>query len=138
MTADLTADARSTRAPVRLGRALLAGLGAGVAGGILAALTWLILGAPAGPADMPLGLGPILISSLILNLLGGLVFYAIARWLPQPALIFAVVGLIFATLYSAMVLFTPAYASFAWVATAMHYVAAVVAIILIPRLAARA
>ncbi|HUE75655.1 MAG TPA: DUF6069 family protein [Chloroflexota bacterium] len=117
-----------------VGRSLVAGLVSGILGGFAANLVWLLLGAPAGTEMAPVGVAPIIITTLVLNLVGGLVFYALARWTSRPIRNFVILGIVFATAYSAMVLVTPDFASFAWVLVALHYVAAAVALVAIPRL----
>jgi hypothetical protein len=117
-----------------VGRSLVAGLVSGLIGGVAAGLVWMLLGAPAGPEMAPLGVGPIIVTTLVLNLVGGLVFYALARWTSRPVRVFQILGFVFATAYSVLVLVTPDFASFAWVLVALHYVAAAVALVAIPRL----
>lgn len=123
--------------PIPLRKALLAGLLSGVAAAILGTLALFIMQALTGDHFAELTPVSITLISLFTNLLGGLAFYLLARFTGRPTLFFALLALVLATLDTIMVAANPLYPGFAMVATPLHYVVALVAILLIPRLAGR-
>lgn len=130
----LTALTASSARP-SLGRSLLAGPGSGVFGALAASTAWLLLGANPGMPTAPLGPVAIFAATVVLNLLGSVVFFGLARRMARPANSFRILGLGFATLYSAALFPNPETAPIAATATVLHYVAASVALVAIPRLA---
>jgi hypothetical protein len=123
--------------PIPFRNALLAGLLSGIAAAILGTLTLLIMQALTGDRFTELTPVSITAISLLTNLLGGIAYYLLARFTARPALFFAILALVLATLDTLMVAANPLHPGFATVATPLHYVVAFVAIILIPRLAGR-
>lgn len=122
--------ARSTS----LARALFAGLmcggGAGVTGNLVAAAISSFT-TEAYPELSPIRIALV---SVAASLIGGVVFYALAMRVRNPRLAFTLLALIVASLASGWVLVV-ASPGFAKIAIPAHFVVAIVAIAVIPRLA---
>jgi uncharacterized membrane protein YjjP (DUF1212 family) len=108
----------------------MSGGGAGVTGNLIAAAISSVT-ADAYPELNPI---PIALVSVVASLIGGVMFYGLALRVRNPRLAFALVALIVASLASTCVLVV-APAGFAKIAIPTHFVVALVAIAVIPRLA---
>jgi hypothetical protein len=108
----------------------MCGGGAGVAANLIAAAISSVT-TEAYPELAPI---PIALVSVATSLIGGVVFYALATRARDPRLAFALVALIVASVASGWVLVVQP-AGFAKIAVPAHFVVAVVAIAVVPRLA---
>ena len=116
-------------------RCLAAGLAAGVVGAVLAAIAAAVLQDATDRSFEELSTASVARSSLIGSVLGSLVYYGLARWTARPALIFAIIALVVATLLSIIIALAPPHPGFAAVANPLHYIVAVCAAIVIPIIA---
>ena len=118
-----------------LGRCALAGLLAGMAAAILANLAHALLSQATGLRFRELNFLSITRASLIACVLGGLVFYAAARWTKHPVAWFAVAGLLVTTADSLFVMLHPPQPGFDRLANPLHFIVGLITIVLLPRLA---
>ena len=119
---------------ISLGRALFAGLMGGGGAGVTANLVAAAISSVTNDAYLELSAIPIAVASVAASLLGGVVLYVLAKRVRSPRLAFGLVALIAASLASGLVLVAEP-AGFAKIAVPAHFVVAVVAIAVIPRLA---
>jgi len=118
-----------------IGRSLGAGLVSGMASAVLANLAMLALGRVTGTGYPELTVIPVTLASVVPNLAGGLVFFALARSVRHPAGLFAVAALAVAAFDSLIVLLRPPHPGFAAFANPLHFLVALTAIVIVPRIA---
>jgi hypothetical protein len=119
-----------------IGRSLVAGLVSGVASAVLANLAVVALGRVTGTGYPELTVIPVTLASVISNLAGGLVFYVLARGVRYPVGLFAVAALAAAAFDSLIVFLRPPHPGFAAFANPLHFLVALTAIVIVPRIAA--
>jgi len=117
-----------------LGRALFSGLMCGGGAGVTANLVAAAISSVTNEAYPELSPIPIAVASVAVSLLGGVALYVLATRVRNPRLAFGLVALIAASLASGLVLIAEP-PGFAKIALPAHFVVAVVAIAVIPRLA---
>src|SRR5437867_318638 len=123
------------RGRVSLGRAVLAGLIAGAVAALLANLAAWVLSRQFGQTFDQLNWFSISRASVISCTVAGIVYCALGRFSQRPAIWFVVLGLAAAAADSVLVTMHPPEAGFARVANPLHFVVAIVALVLIPTLA---
>jgi len=120
---------------VSVGRAVLAGLIAGAVGALLANLAAWVLSRQFGQTFEQLNWYSISRASMISCTVAGVVYYGLTRFTQHPLAWFVVFGLAVAIADSVLVALHSPEAGFARVANPLHFVVAVVALVLIPALA---
>lgn len=125
----------STRAYPGLGRAILAAFVSGAAGAVAALVVWLLFGAPIGQPPYEIGAAPIVMATLIPNVLGGVLYFALTRWTGAAPTIYTIIVLAVATLWTIGTSVNPDLSSLAVLLGVLHYAVAVAAILIVPRIA---
>jgi hypothetical protein len=123
------------RAGPSLGRCILAGLIAGAVSTLLANLAALILARQFNRTFDELNWLSISRASMISCFAGAFVYAALLRWTKHPVIWFTIGGLAVATLDSVFVAMHPPVPGIERIANPLHFVVAIVALILIPILA---
>jgi hypothetical protein len=118
-------------------RGLVAGAIAGVAAAIGGVIALLVMQGITG--DRYPELTPVSVAALALigNVVGGVLYAALARRTARPTFWYATLALVAATLDSLISILNPLHPGFAVVATPLHYVVAGISIALVPWLFAR-
>jgi hypothetical protein len=119
-----------------IGRALAAGLLSGIASAVLANLVLMTLNRVTGTGYPELTVIPVTLASVVSNLAGGLVYYALARGVRYPVVLFALAALAAAAFDSLIVFLRPPHPGFAAYANPIHFLVALTAILIVPRVSA--
>lgn len=118
-----------------LRRSLAAGLGAGVVAAVLAAVAAQLLQRGAGRSYAELSAFQVAFVAALTNVVGGGAYALLARRTARPARWYAILALAVATLDTLMVAVAPPHPGFAALADPLHYLVAVVSLVLVPLLA---
>ena len=124
------------RPGLTLGHCVLGGLVAGIAAALLANLTLLILTRQFGQSFDGLTWYSIARAAVISCVLLGFIYSGLSRWTKHPSVWFALIVLAISTGNAVLITTRVAETGFGRVAIPIHFVGALTAIVLIPRLAA--
>ncbi len=115
---------------------LQAGLLAGLIGGLIASVYYYIYQAISGRSYAELNILTIMLTALLVNVVGSLVYYGLVRYTQRnPTSIFRAVGLIFGIMSALPNFLAPPNLTpgFAWAASPMHLIVALSCLLIVPR-----
>jgi peptidoglycan/LPS O-acetylase OafA/YrhL len=111
---------------------LVAGLIAGIIAAVIANIVYAIYSGVSGYSFTEVNIFSITLASIIPNLIGGLIYYALTRRTRQPNLLYAIIVIGFGILSAIPQFISPMYPHFAEATAPLHLIVAVVSVLVIP------
>jgi hypothetical protein len=122
---------------VRLGKTLLGGVIAGLIAAIVSVLAANVLSHITGYSFKELTLTSITVASIMTNLIGSLIFYYLTKKSRGAVLIYTILAILMATLDSLLAALNPPGKGFGTLAIPIHYIVAIISILIVPKFSQR-